>query len=331
MGGVSRRNFLRYAGAVGTALLLGEKRGGRVMADTMSRVSLLMTDNRVHGVKASLGTLGVNPVKGKDVLLKPNFNTADPTPGSTHNDTLIALVKELWALGAKSISLGERSYPRTRDVMKEKGIFSLMEKTDVRVMDFDDLDDKDWVLFKPKKSHWPNGFRIARPILDAECLVSTCCLKTHQFGGIFTMSLKLHVGVVPTSRHGYDYMGQLHSSPHQRKMIAEINEPFTPSLVILDGIDAFVDGGPATGTRAKGDVFLASTDRVAIDAVGVAVLKTLGSNRSIMGPKVFEQEQISRAVELELGASSPSEIEVIAADEKSQDYRDRVGEILGKG
>jgi uncharacterized protein (DUF362 family) len=330
MGGVSRRDFLRYAGAVGTALLLGEKRGGRVMADTMSRVSLLKTDKREHGVQASLRALKVNPVKGKDVLLKPNFNTADPTPGSTHNDTLIALVKELWAMGAKSISLGERSYPPTREVMEDKGIFPFMDKMGVKVIDFDGLDGEDWVLFKPKKSHWGNGFRIARPILDAECLVSTCCLKTHQFGGIFTMSLKLHVGVVPTSRHGYDYMRQLHSSPHQRKMIAEINEPFKPSLIILDGVDAFVDGGPATGTRARGDVFLASTDRVAMDAVGVAILKLLGSNRSIMEPKVFEQEQIARAVELGLGASSPSEIEVIAADEKSEDYRNRVVGILGE-
>jgi len=330
-GGVNRRDFLRYAGAVGTALLLREKRGGRVMADTMSRVSLVKTDKREHGVQASLRALKVNPVKGKDVLLKPNFNTADPTPGSTHNDTLTAIVKELWAMGAKSISLGERSYPPTREVMQDKGIFPLMDKMDVKVIDFDDLDDRDWVLFKPKKIHWPHGFRIARPILDAECLVSTCCLKTHQFGGIFTMSLKLHVGVVPTSRHGYDYMRQLHSSPHQRKMIAEINEPFTPSLVILDGVDAFVDGGPATGTRARGEVFLASTDRVAVDAVGVAVLKALGSNRSIMEPKVFEQEQIARAVELELGASSPSGIEVTPADERSQDYRDRVVEILRQG
>jgi len=301
------------------------------MADTMSRVSLVKTDKREHGVQASLRALKVNPVKGKDVLLKPNFNTADPTPGSTHNDTLTAIVKELWAMGAKSISLGERSYPPTREVMQDKGIFPLMDKMDVKVIDFDDLDDRDWVLFKPKKIHWPHGFRIARPILDAECLVSTCCLKTHQFGGIFTMSLKLHVGVVPTSRHGYDYMRQLHSSPHQRKMIAEINEPFTPSLVILDGVDAFVDGGPATGTRARGEVFLASTDRVAVDAVGVAVLKALGSNRSIMEPKVFEQEQIARAVELELGASSPSGIEVTPADERSQDYRDRVVEILRQG
>jgi len=301
------------------------------MANPMSQVALVKTDNRKHGVKASLDTLKIHSVKGKDVLIKPNFNTADPTPGSTHNDTLVALVEEIWEMGAKSISLGERSYPPTREVMEEKGILPLMDKMDVRVIDFDDLDGKDWLLFKPKKSHWVDGFRIARPVLDAECLVSTCCLKTHQFGGIFTMSLKLHVGVVPTSRHGYDYMRELHGSPHQRKMIAEINEPFQPSLVVLDGIEAFVDGGPATGKRAKGEVFLASTDRVAIDAVGIALLKFLGSNEGIMRPKVFEQEQIARAVELGLGASSPSEIEVVPADEKSQDYRDRVAEILREG
>jgi hypothetical protein len=50
-----------------------------------------------------------------------------------------------------------------------------------------------------------------------------------------------------------------------------------------------------------------------------------------MKPKIFEQEQIARAIELGLGASSPSEIEVIPADEKSQVYRDRIMEILKKG
>jgi uncharacterized protein (DUF362 family) len=145
------------------------------------------------------------------------------------------------------------------------------------------------------------------------------------------MSLKLHVGVVPTSRHGYSYMQELHGSPHQRRMIAEINEPFRPALVVLDGIDAFVDGGPMTGKRSKAEVFLASTDRIAIDATSVAILKLFGSNQQIMRPKIFEQEQIARAVELGLGASSPSEIELIAVDEKSKEYRDRVFEILKKG
>lgn len=301
------------------------------MAKSGNPVALMKTADRKEGVKTSLRVLKINPVKGKAVLIKPNFNTADTTPGSTHNDTLVALIEELWAMGAKSISLGERSYPPTREVMLEKGILPILEKLNVSVIDFDDLKEKDWVLFKPKTGHWQNGFRVARPILEAECLISTCCLKTHQYGGIFTMSLKLHVGVVPTSRHGYTFMQELHGSPHQRRMIAEINEPFRPALVVLDGIDAFVDGGPMTGKRVKAEVFLASTDRIAIDATGVAILKLLGSNPQIMSRKIFEQEQISRAVELGLGASSPSEIELIAVDEKSKEYRDQVFEILKKG
>ena len=301
------------------------------MASPKSRVAFFRTEDRKAGVVSSIKALNINPVKNKDVLIKPNFNTADPVPGSTHNDTLVALVKEVWRMGAKSVSLGERSYPLTREVMEEKGAISLMEKLDVKITNFDDLEDADWIEVRPKDSHWREGFRIARPILEAECLISTCCLKTHQYGGVFTMSLKLHVGVVPTSRHGYSYMTELHGSPNQRKMIAEINAPFTPDLIVLDGIDAFVDGGPMNGKRAKGNVFLASTDRVAIDAVGVAVLKSLGSNDQIMKRKIFKQEQIARAVELGLGASSPSGIDLFPVDDQSRDYRNRIAEVLEKG
>jgi len=294
----------------------------------LSKVVFVKTENRDKGVKSSLSVLGLNPVKNKDVLIKPNFNTADPAPGSTHNDTLTALVDELWNMGAKSIGLGERSYPPTREVMDQKGIVPLLKQRDVHIIDFDDLKERDWVECKPKHGHWENGFRIARPILEAECLISTCCLKTHQFGGAFTLSLKLHVGVVPTFRHGYQYMGELHQSLYQQEMIAEINQPFSPEIVVLDGIDAFTDGGPATGKRAKGNVFLASTDRVAIDAVGVAVLKALGSNDAIMNRKIFDQRQIARAAELGIGVSSAAEIEILAADRESLEFSSEVEKIL---
>jgi uncharacterized protein (DUF362 family) len=90
-------------------------------------------------------------------------------------------------------------------------------------------------------------------------------------------------------------------------MIAEINEPFKPNLVIMDGIEAFVDGGPATGKGARGNVFWASSDRVAVDAVGVALLKHLGSNDRIMNRKIFR----GRSRGPELGwASSPAQIEL---------------------
>jgi len=297
----------------------------------MSKVAFIKTEDRQKGVKSSISTLGINPVKNKDVLIKPNFNTADPTPGSTHNDTLMALVDEVWDMGAKSISLGERSYPLTREVLDQKGVVPLLNQKDVQIIDFDDLETKDWVEFKPKDSHWKNGFRIARPIIETECLISTCCLKTHQFGGVFTLSLKLHVGVVPTNRQGYPYMDELHQSPYQQEMIAEINYPFSPDIIVLDGIDAFTDGGPATGKRAKGNIFLASTDRVAIDAVGVAVLKTLGSNSAIMKRKIFDQRQIARASALGIGVSSVSEIDIIAPDQESMAFRTEVAHTLLSG
>lgn len=291
---------------------------------TKTTVSLLATENRATGIASCIDALGVNPVTNKNVLIKPNFNTADPAPGSTHNDTLVALVKKVWDMGAKSIRVGERSFPPTSQVMEQKGILPLLKDLDVAVVDFDTLDKKDWVEISPSDTHWRNGFRVARPVLEAECLISTGCLKTHQFGGVFTLSLKLHVGVVPTSRHGFDYMTELHTSPHQNELIAEINQPFKPDLVLIDGIDAFVDGGPATGQRVKGNLMLAATDRVAMDAVGVAALKMLGSNKTIMQTRIFDHAQIARAAEIGIGVGSVEQIEIVPATQESQAIRDKV-------
>jgi len=311
--------------------MVGTGNGNTAWASTGHRVVLAHTADRRQGVRAALATLGANPVKGKDVLIKPNFNTADPTPGSTHNDTLTALAEVLWEMGAKSIRLGERSYRPTQEVMEQKGILPLLQKLNVQVIDFDQLDRKDWVLCTPKESHWAAGFRVARPILETECLVQTACLKTHRPLGVFTMALKLAVGVVPTTRHGFEYMREMHGSPNGRKMIAELNQPFAPALIVLDAVEAFVDGGPATGTLVRGNAVLASTDRVAIDATGVAILKHLGSNEKIMTPKIFEQEQIARAVELGLGAAAPDQIELVAADEKAEEYRRQIQATLKQG
>ena len=180
---------------------------------------------------------------------------------------------------------------------------------------------------KPENSHWRNGFDMAKPIIDSECIVTTCCLKTHGYGGVFTMSLKLSVGITNKKN-----MNELHTSIlSMRKMIAEINLAYSPSLILMDGIEAFVDGGPMSGTKKRGDVIVAGTDRIAIDAVGIAILKDLGSNKSIMEKKIFEQEQIARAVELGLGISKPEDIEILTDDDESKKYAERLMKILLKG
>lgn len=85
-------------------------------------------------------------------------------------------------------------------------------------------------------------------------------------------------------------MSELHSSPNQRHMIAEINAVYSPSLVVLDGVEAFTDGGPHQGTKVKSEVILVGTDRVAIDAIGVAILKHFGTTPEVAKGKIFEQE-----------------------------------------
>ena len=109
----------------------------------MNKVILLETSDRKKGVVCSMKALGINPVKNKDMLIKPNFNTADITPGSTHNDTLSALIDQIWDMGAKSIALGERSYPVTRKVIDQKGVMPLLEEKDVELIDFNELDQND--------------------------------------------------------------------------------------------------------------------------------------------------------------------------------------------
>jgi len=293
-----------------------------------TKVSLVRTSDRESGIKRAIGLLGINPVKEKDILLKPNFNTADPFPGSTHNDTLTYLILHLKSMGAKSITIGERSGPPdTRGVLKEKGIYDICNKLGVGLINFEELPPDGWVGIKPEKSHWRNGFDVAKPVLDSKCIVTTCCLKTHGFGGVFTMSLKLSVGVTHKRN-----MTELHTSFFSiRKMIAEINQAYTPSLIVLDGIEAFVDGGPGKGTRKSANVILTGTDRIAIDAVGLSILKELGSNKNIMERKIFGQEQIARAVELGLGIAGPGEIEIITDDADSRKYAEKLTGILLTG
>ncbi len=296
-----------------------------------SRVAFIKTKDRSAGVQQAIDLLGINPVAGKTVFIKPNFNSSDPAPGSTHPDTLRSLVLKLRELDAQEITMGDRSgMGLTQQVLQKLGVFELAEELGIAIIDFDSLAAENWQNFTPQGSHWQKGFSFARPCLQAEALVQVCCLKTHQFGGHFTMSLKNSVGMVAKVVPGdnYNYMQELHSSRFQRAMIAEVNTAYTPALIVLDGVTAFTRGGPATGEQVSPEVVLAGTDRIAIDAVGVALLRYFGTTAEVTHGSIFQQEQIARAVELGLGVDSPEKIELVTDDPDSAAYAEQIREIL---
>lgn len=275
---------------------------------TRTKVFVLETKDRRQGIPALLGLAGLGFVKGREVVIKPNLVSTNSFPATTHNDTLEAVVAEVKKAGGGKITIAESAgLGRTKSVIKALNTEQFCEDLGTSFVNFDDLDQKQWETFSFDGMYWNGELALPKLIRDPDkALIWLPCCKTHSMGGHFTMSMKLAVGITPVDRRG-----DLHSAGQIPYWVADINAGFKPDLVMMDAIQCFIDGGPTSGTVADAGLLVASTDRVALDAVGVAILKAKGCNTAPIRRKIFEQEQITRAVELKLGVSSPDEIELV--------------------
>jgi uncharacterized protein (DUF362 family) len=214
----------------------------------------------------------------------------------------------------------------TREVMEHKDIPALARDLKAKVIVLDELPASEWDPIRGAAMHWSRGFAFPRVVRRAGAIVQTCCLKTHRFGGHFTLSLKNSVGFAAKQVPGdaYNYMSELHRSPDQRRMIAEINTAYTPALIVLDGVQAFTTAGPDKGTLVDANVVLAGTDRVAIDAVGIAILRLYGTTPEVAAGSIFRLDQIARAVELGLGVATPDRIAILTDDQQGAAFAAQV-------
>jgi len=296
-----------------------------------SKVYIVKTADRIAGIHALLEKIDLSGLHNKKVIIKPNYNSDDPFPATTHLDTLRTVIRVLKEVTPESITIVERSgMGDTGEVLENRGVYALAAAEEVRIVNLDDLRSKFWVKCGTPESHWKYGFMVPKVVLEADYVVNLPCLKTHRFGGDFTMSLKNNVGLVAKRYGGYSYMWELHHSPHQRLMIAEINKDVPCDLIILDGVQAFSTQGPEKGNLITPEVILLSADRVAIDAVGVAILRFFGTTEKVMQGRIFDQQQIKRAAELGVGVGSPEEIELVAVNPDAEPMIEKIEGILSK-
>ena len=296
------------------------------MTDTAD-VYITGNKNRRAGVQSVLGAFDLSVFSGISVAVKGNFNSADPFPGSTHIDTLDTLCGVILEQHPARITLVERSgMGNTREVLGEVGVLGLARDRGIAVTILDELDRRGWQEIQAAGLHWNRGFFLAKDIARADYVVQTCCLKTHRYGGDFTLSLKNMVGTIARRVPGldYDFMNELHTSPRQKSMIAEISKFCRTDIVVMDATSGFSSGGPDKGKLIKPGVILASRDRVAIDAVGVALLRASGTVPGVMKGTIFEQEQIARAVELGVGIGSADRIRLVPLDEPGRNVSEQI-------
>ena len=196
----------------------------------------------------------------------------------------------------------------------------------------DELDRGGWHEVQAPGLHWSRGFFLADVFRRADHVVQTCCLKTHRYGGHFTISLKNMVGAVAKRVPGlnYDFMNELHTSPSQRLMIAEINNFCRSDIIVLDAATGFSSGGPDTGKLIHPGVIIAANDRVAIDATGVALLRSFGTVPDVMEGQIFELEQIARAAELGVGVRSADRITLVPLDDTGRAIAEKIQQQLDR-
>jgi uncharacterized protein (DUF362 family) len=281
-----------------------------------ARVYVVKTTNRASGISKAIAMAGgLGFAAGRDVVLKPNFNsTYTEPPATTHDDTIRTIVAELKTAKAGNIILGESagsttaSAAPTEAVIQAKGTLNLCNQLGIDFVSYDDPA-VEVETFQFDGMTWAGGLAIPKLMRSDRVKILMPCCKTHMLGD-YSFSLKLAVGLVPRSRR----LPDMHLASLQEK-VAEINKGFTPDLIIMDALVCFIDNGPDTGTTATPGLIVAGTDRVAIDAVGVAILKAAGCNTAPIRAKIFETRQIARAVALGLGATSPDDIELIGDDD----------------
>jgi uncharacterized protein (DUF362 family) len=327
---ITRRAFNRLSAMTGIAYL------GRLQDEpdmNVSSVAIVKTVDRQHGIRKAIELLGGKSFWDKEVYLKCSYNSPDPFPATTHPKMLSATVEFLKENGAQKITLIERSgMGSTQEVLEKLNTLELIRDLGIAFLPLEELGSEQWQKVEIPESHWKNGIEAPNFLIWKNCVVQVCNLKTHRFGGQFSASLKNSIGLIAkySQKTAVNYMKELHASPYQCLMIAEVNKIYTPELVIMDAVQSFISGGPESGELADCGVIAASRDRVALDAVGLAILRHFGAGRRTNRESIFEQEQIKRAAELGLGARSAKDIRLITEDEASGAFAARLKDLLAE-
>jgi uncharacterized protein (DUF362 family) len=213
------------------------------------------------------------PVRGKTVLLKPNFVGSDPLGMvNTHPAVVYAARESFLRLGAASVLVGEGP-ALERDTQAVIESVSIREYLNPLSEIFVDLNVDD-VALVPLRTHASRLKELYLPktVLGADFLVSLPKMKTHHWAGV-TLSLKNMFGVVPGSCYGWP-KNLLHWAGINRAIL-DINAAVRPDFAIVDGIIGMEGNGPIQGQAKQCGLLVAGNDPVAVDATCARIMGLL--------------------------------------------------------
>jgi len=325
---ITRRVFNRMSALAGLSVF-GKSMGKA--AEAKVPVAIVKGSDRRAGFPKAVALLGDMDFAEKEVCLKCNYNSPDPYPATTHPEALRSASELLKAKGCKKITLVERSgMGETRQIWESLKTLDQAKDLGLSCLPLEELNPGDWRRIDLPGSHWDHGIEIPSFLAQNTCVVQVCNLKTHRFGGQFSASLKNSIGLIAkySAADAHNFMDELHASRYQCSMIAEVNQAYSPDLIIMDAVQVFINGGPESGEVAFPGIIAASRDRIAIDCVGLAILRFYGAESLSRPEALLAHEQLQRAAELGLGIHSEAEIELVAEDKSSRSIAEQLEKII---
>ncbi len=334
--GMSRRDFLKISGmAVALAALASGcgKVGGAQKEYVEKYVYLEMPPPPAGDIEVAMvkgGSIeemvsraielagGLGEIRSGDtVVIKPNLTTGYTleTRVTTHPEVLRAVIRAVKErTEARNITVAEASSymdPSTLEVAQKVGVYDVVVSEGVNFLAWED---EEYVeATSPDFWHINWLLEIPKSLTDSrfDHFINVPMLKNHdaisRSNADYTCCIKNHVGVLSREMRTTGGGKGIHTKDLGEK-IAELNLSVpVHTMNVVDALSVILSGGPASTDMQYTDpgLILACKDRVACDSLGLAVLRyyaaQLGVKRPYVDKSVWQQAQIVRAQELNLG------------------------------
>lgn len=247
---------------------------------------------------------GVSAFIGKEekILLKPNLLKKAEVEKAviTHPAVVGAFARFLREEGYANIVLADScGHGSTNQVIRGTGMDTCLEKYKIPAIDYT----------KGISVDYPEGiqakeFVLPKELLEADCVISLCKMKTHALERI-TGAVKNSYGFVYGRNKAIGHT-KYPSADGFARMLVDLNQYVKPRLYIMDGIVAMEGNGPGSGDPVPMKVMLLSADPVALDSVFARLVYL----KPELVPTNYHGEKMG------LGDWREENIQVIVADEE---------------
>lgn len=217
-----------------------------------------------------------NGIRGKQVIIKPNFVVNDNPLCATHPDAVRGILDFLKPLYKGQVIIGESTLSKTGTFAgyETYGYMNLPTEYNAKLVDFAEYPySRRWILSERRN---PLAIDITDAYVDPNnYLISVTRLKTHDTV-VATMSLKNIVMGAPhcnPNKEGNQkslmHSGQPVGLNYNMFLISQLTRP---DFAVLDGVEGMQGNGPVGGFAMEHGVALAGTDCIAVDRIGLELM-----------------------------------------------------------